>query len=170
MLRSIEFAHIQCNLLHLDIRPNNLICLENGDWVLIDWGAAQRCESTNGQKHVPLREYAGCVTTAADCLLRALAAEDDGDSTIVPVSRATDIISLLRTVFLLTNHISPFKKSKLSECRNCGDFDGVVDWWKAHLPLLYTNFEMKINEMFVIGGDIYSAMKCFLESNIPAVL
>lgn len=39
MTGTIEFLH-QCNILHLDIKPSNVIVTENGDVVLIDFGNA----------------------------------------------------------------------------------------------------------------------------------
>lgn len=178
VLRSIEFAHTKCNLLHLDIRPDNFIRLPNGDWMLIDWAAACRCDPTDEnyskEKHTVLCDYTGCVTTAADSILAALAqvpiVEDDKMRAIVPVSRVTDCISLLRTVFLLTSRISPKERSQLTECRNNEDFQGIVLWWKKHLPPLYYHFESTLNDLLVSDGDVYDAMEHFLQENIPPVL
>ena len=178
VLRSIEFAHIKCNLLHLDIRPDNFIRLSNGDWMLIDWAAACRCDPTDDNysedKHTFACEYTGCVTTAADSVLKALDQvpidENDRMRAIVPVSRVTDCISLLRSVFLLTSRISPTERSKLTECRNNEDFQGIVFWWKEHLPPLYYHFENTLNELLVSDGDIYDAMEHFFQENIPPIL
>ena len=178
VLRSIEFAHTKCNLLHLDIRPDNFIRLSNGDWMLIDWAAAWRCDPTDDNYSEDNRtfacEYAGCVTTAADSVLEALdqvpIAENDRMRAVVPVSRVTDCISLLRSVFLLTSRISPKERSKLTECRNSADFQGIVLWWKNHLPPVYIHFENTLNEILVSDGDVYDAMEHFLQENIPPVL
>ena len=171
VLRSIRFAHIECKLLHLDIRPDNFIRLSNGDWILIDWAAAHRCEHTDHERHHVVCEYAGCVTTAADSVLHALAKTSESDSLPnIPVSRATDCISLLRSVFLMTSRLSPLLKSNLAECRNDHNFKGVAEWWKGVLPPMYTDFERTINEILVSGGDIYDAMECFLVTNVAPVL
>ena len=167
ILKSIEFAHTKCNLLHLDIRPDNFICLPNGDWMLIDWAAARRCDSVGDC------QYAGCVTTAADSVLIKLSqCQDSEDSLpIISVSRVTDCISLLRTVFLLTNRISPVESSKLTKCRNENDFNGIILWWASHLPPMYTDFEVKLNKIFEEqSGNIYYKMMCFIQTNISSVL
>jgi hypothetical protein len=176
VLQSIKFAHIKCNLLHLDIRPANFIRLSNGDWMLIDWAAAQRCDPTDENyskvTHTVLCEYTGCVTTAADSILVALAQAPivEGNTMRVPVSRATDCISLLRTVFLLTTHISQKERSQLTECRNSADFMGIVRWWEEHLPPFYLKFENTLNEMLVSDGDVYDAMEAFILENTSPVL
>jgi hypothetical protein len=195
VLRALQFAHIRCDLLHLDIRPDNLLRLSNGDWMLIDWGAAMQMDLRNRyhlkdtketkdtkeskdakDSHTFLCEaYTGCVTTAADSVLTALAevpvgGEKSERGLNVPVSRVTDCISLLRTVFLLTYRMSQKERAQLMKCKDSGDFQGIIRWWKGHLPPSFVKFEKDLYDILVADGDIYAAMKKFIQENVPPVL
>ena len=153
VLETLKYAHSQ-GIIHNDIRPENIIILEGGKWLLIDWAAAWELKSDEEVK----REYFGCVTFASDLVLTQLAecresVRDDNSYMYVinAPSILSDIISLFRTQYVFTFRISNKELDDLMNRRVREDFIGIRTWWKRHLSKQAQETEAKLIEAFSVN-------------------
>ena len=177
ILRTLHYAH-QCGVLHNDIRPENLIILDDGKYLLIDWTASWDIGTGTGTgigKMEEQREYYGCVSYAADSILNMLADKPLQDSLStstyeVIASPVTDLIAALRTFTVLAYRIYSDELDRLATLRGALDFIGIVEWWDKHLSPSAKDFEVKLCEMWDNNTDldtIYDTVYTYITASYP---
>jgi serine/threonine protein kinase len=174
---ALKFAH-KLNVIHNDIRPENIILLPDGNMMLIDFAAAWNVglmELTDDNQY--RSEYRGCVSFAAPSILDDLMnSTTDGDDSylerhfVVSASKLTDCIAFLRTAFSITQNVSASGRSDLLLLRNQHNFVGIKEWWEARLPPDFKQLEEHLKLAFEVGGDIHSLMEEFILSRLPETL
>ena len=174
ILRTLHYAH-QRGVLHNDVRPENLIVLDDGKYLLIDWTAAWDMSTGTGiGKMEEQREYYGCVSYAADSILKMLADKPLQDSLSsayeVIASPITDLIAALRTFTVLAYRISSDELDRLATLRGALDFIGIVEWWDSHLSPTAKAFEVKLCEMWYNNTDLdtlYNTVNEYITASYP---
>lgn len=150
VLNTVSYAHTR-GVIHNDIRPENIITLSDGRWLIIDWAASWDIGTGNS---APTRPYYGCVSYAADSILIALeqqkqgGLENAGGAYQVAASVVTDLISILRSFFVFDHRVSSEALNDLRILRKKEDFIGITEWWGKHLSNDAVEMEAQLCEMF----------------------
>ena len=101
---ALEYIHMQ-NILHLDVKPSNILLRKNGDAVLIDFGISKRYDDAGGQ-----------TSTTPVGISKGYAPIEQYNQGLQNFSPATDVYSLGATLFkLLTGQTPPEAPSLLDD-------------------------------------------------------
>ena len=157
IFETLRHAHSK-GIIHNDIRPENIVRLEQNEWLLIDWAAAWELSEKTCESEKTKQEYYGCVTYASDLVLTQLAAcpvQEDGsyEYVIDCPSILTDIISLFRTMYVFTNRISNHELNELMILRGDNKFTDIISWWGNHLSQNAQDVERLLMESYEKNPD-----------------
>lgn len=92
---ALNYIHKQ-NILHLDVKPSNILIRNNGEAVLIDFGISKRYDETGGQ-----------TSTTPTGISKGYAPIEQYNQGLQSFSPATDVYSLGATMFKLLTGMTP---------------------------------------------------------------
>lgn len=98
---ALKYIHAQ-NVLHLDVKPSNILIRKNGDAVLIDFGISKRYDEQGGQ-----------TSTTPAGISKGYAPTEQYNQGVANFSPATDIYSLGATLYKLLTGVTPPEASLL---------------------------------------------------------
>lgn len=101
--KALEYVHAH-NILHLDIKPGNIMIDQNGKAILIDFGASKHYSEENGEN----------TTTLMGVNTVGYAPVEQTSLTFTTFNPATDIYALGATLYKLLSGITPPEASLLS--------------------------------------------------------
>lgn len=149
ILETLKYAHSR-GIIHNDIRPENIIAVEEHKWLLIDWAASWDLNTCTNRA-----AYCGCVTYASDSVLSQLAEshesaleEDCNEYLIDCPSILSDLISLFRTMYVFTCRISNDDLNELMNLRANHKFTDIITWWAQHLSQTAKDAESLLTDAF----------------------
>lgn len=160
---TIKYIHNN-NVIHNDIRPENIIEINADRWMLIDFAAA--IQKPENEKTCFI-EYSGGVTCTSDSVLSDLENYIEGESYKAHVSFLTDTISFIRAMNLFLSRITKQSYNELLEFRSKLQFRQIRDWWDKHTTNHTKEFINKLEESFAIDErSIYSLVDNYLAQNL----